>query len=337
MTITKSLVYPKLTSLKNLLLNVEDFYDLQILLKVGARELESHINKPIYNSFQIPKKKGGFRKILSPNDDLLQIQKQLNLYFQAIYLLVKPTNVHGFIAKPKGYEINHSIMSNAFVHTNKKHVLNIDLKDFFPSISASRVRKVLVNHIGLNDNQIADAIALLCTYQKSLPVGAPTSPVLANFTCLDLDKELLSYCSLYDITYTRYADDLTFSSQDYFNSETIKFIRSIIDKHHFIINEKKFRLLSSQSKQTVTGITVNEKLNVSRVYIRNIRAILHNIKIAGIEAATKKHYKVVFADSLLQKKLVSKLNGQIDFVGQVRGKEDVIYNKLKSSYLSISR
>ena len=331
MQITKSHIYPNLVILKNKLLRVTDFYDLQILLKVGGKELEYHINKPIYYSFQIPKKKGGNRKILSPNADLIKIQKRLNLYFQAMYLLVKPKEVHGFIAKPKGYELNHSIISNAAAHTNKKHVLNIDLKDFFPSISASRVRSVLVKHVGLNDTQITDAIALLCTYQKSLPVGAATSPVLANFACLDLDKELIAFCYLSDITYTRYADDLTFSSHDYLQSDCIKIIRGIIEKHRFTINEKKFRLLSSQSKQTVTGITVNKKLNVDRNYIRNIRATLHHIKIDGLLAATKKHYQVEFADTLLQQKLLHKLNGQINYIGQVRGTQDSIYLKLKQS------
>lgn len=318
----------KLMALKNEILSVEDFYDLQLFLKVDGRKLEDLINRPSYYTFEIPKKKGGTRKIQAPSADLLAVQKTLNHYFQAIYLIVKPKEVHGFINKPEGYEFTHSIVSNAQTHINKKHVLNMDLKDFFPSISARIVRQILVKHIGINDSQLADVLALLCTYQKSLPIGAPTSPALSNFACIEMDKELVDYCLRHNIDFTRYADDLTFSSNDYLTENVIQDLRIIINKHEFTINEKKFRLLSSKSKQTVTGIIVNKKVNVDRTYIRNIRAVLHHIKTEGIEEAAKKHYKVAIADQFVQQKLLFKLKGQIDFVGQVRGKEDGIYLKM---------
>jgi len=322
-------IVQKLMTHKNELLRVDDFYSLQLLLKAGGRELEFHINKPIYYSFEIPKKKNGTRKIQAPNVNLAALQRQLNFYLQAVYLLIKPKEVHGFIIKPKGFEVNHSIISNAAIHTNKKHVLNIDLKDFFPSISARRVRDIMEKHVGIQHAAIADALALLCTYKKMLPTGAPTSPVLSNFACLEMDKELAAYCLLKDIDYTRYADDLTFSCNDYLTENVIQDLRIIINKHDFIINEKKFRLLSSKSKQTVTGIIVNKKVNIDRAYIRNIRATLHHIKTEGIEAAAKKHFKVDIADIKLQQKLLFKLEGQINFIGQVRGKQDLIYLKLK--------
>ena len=321
-------IYQKLTALKNEILSVEDFYDLQLFLKVDGRKLEDLINRPLYYTFEIPKKKEGTRKIQSPSADLLAIQKHLNHYFQAIYLLEKPKEVHGFINKPDGYEYWHSIVSNAKPHVNKKHLLNMDLKDFFPSISAKTIRQILVKQIGINDSQMADVLALLCTYQKSLPIGAPTSPVLSNFACLEMDKDLANFCRSHNINYTRYADDLTFSCNDYLTETIIQDLRIIIGKHEFTINEKKFRLLSSKSKQTVTGIIVNKKVNVDRTYIRNIRAVLHHIETIGLEEAAKKHYKVVTADQFLQKKLLFKVKGQVDFIGQVRGKEDGIYMKL---------
>jgi RNA-directed DNA polymerase len=325
--------YQKLIALKNEILSVTDFYDLKLFLKVSGTQLESLVNKPCYYSFDIPKKKGGTRQIQAPSAELLSIQKRLNFYFQSIYLLDKPYEVHGFINKPEGYEFAHSIVSNAKPHVNKKHVLNMDLKEFFPSISAKRVRQILVKHIRINDSQMADVLALLCTYQKSLPIGAPTSPVLANFACIEMDKELADFCMVNSIDYTRYADDLTFSCNDYLTENVIQDLRIIINKHDFTINEKKFRLLSSKSKQTVTGIIVNKKVNVDRTYIRNIRAVLHHIKTDGLEEAAKKHYKVVIADQFLQQKLLFKLKGQIDFVGQVRGKEDEIYLKMKEFVL----
>ena len=303
MQIEDSTIVQKLTTHKNELLRVDDFYSLQLLLKAGGRELEFHINKPIYYSFKIPKKKNGTRKIQAPNANLAVLQRRLNFYLQAVYLLIKPKEVHGFIIKPKGYEVNHSIISNAAVHTNKKHILNIDLKDFFPSISARRVREIMVKHVGIQHAAIADALALISTYKKMLPTGAPTSPVLSNFACIEMDEELISFCSQHDISYTRYADDLSFSANHYFSSDVVNLIRAIITKYH-----------------------------LDRTYIRNIRATLHHIKTAGIEAAAKKHYQVDIADIKLQQKLLFKLEGQINFIGQVRGKQDSIYLKMKHSF-----
>ena len=314
------------------LMLVKDFFDLKQLLKISANELESHINQPIYYTFEIQKKKGGTRSIQAPNPILRDIQKQLNYYLQAVYLLVKPAEVHGFIIKPKGFELNHSIISNANAHVNKKHLLNIDLQDFFPSISAKRVKEILVKHLKIENSDIASAIALLCTYKKVLPTGAPTSPVLANFACMEMDEELIRFCSLCNITYTRYADDLSFSSNQYFTSDVVKAIRTIIIKYQFKVNEKKFRLSSSKSKQSVTGITVNKKLNVDRTYIRNIRATLHHIQKEGLVAATKKHFSTRDTADDKQPDLMLKLKGQINFVGQVRGKDDEIYLKLLNIY-----
>ena len=112
-------IYKSLFALKYEILRVADFYDLQNFLKVDGRTLEELINRPSYYTFEIPKKKGGSREIQSPSADLLAIQKQLNYYFQAIYLMVKPKEVHGFINKPEGYEYCHSIVSNAKPHVNK--------------------------------------------------------------------------------------------------------------------------------------------------------------------------------------------------------------------------
>jgi RNA-directed DNA polymerase len=296
---------------------------------VDPVKLNYHINKPLYYSFQVPKKSGGIRKIQSPNEDLKRIQKSLNYFLQLVYLSVKPNSVHGFVRKPGTKDVVFNIISNAAVHVNSKYVLNMDLQDFFPSIFAKQVRDVLLAEPFNFHSEIATLVALLGSYEKRLPTGSPCSPVLANMVCYEMDKELELYCLVNSINYTRYADDLSFSGNNYFEQNTIDQIKTIINKNQFTVNTKKTRVHSSCSQQTVTGLVVNQKVNVDRKYIRNLRAILHHWKLNGLEKATLKHFNGVY-DSL---KFINKIKGKIEFVGQVRGKEDGIYIKLKEKFI----
>jgi RNA-directed DNA polymerase len=160
--------------------------------------------------------------------------------------------------------------------------------------------------------------------------------VLSNIICLPLDYALSSYCENNQITYTRYADDLSFSSNKYFSEKCISEIRQIIKEQQFAINEKKFRINSRKSQQKVTGLVVNNKVNVDRTYIKTLRACLHNWKLSGLEHAAAKHYCVIMPSNEQQTQFVNKLKGQIEFIGMVRGKEDKIYLKLRKEEKSLS-
>ena len=327
--IDKTIVYELLA---NKFLSLKHTFEFANLLMVDPVKLNYHINKPLYYSFQVPKKSGGIRKIQSPNEDLKRIQKSLNYFLQLVYLSVKPNSVHGFVRKPGTKDVVFNIISNAAVHVNSKYVLNMDLQDFFPSISAKQVRDVLLAEPFNFCPEIATLVALLGSYEKRLPTGSPCSPVLANMVCYEMDKELELYCLVNSINYTRYADDLSFSGNNYFEQNTIDQIKTIINRNQFTVNTKKTRAHSSCSQQTVTGLVVNQKVNVDRKYIRNLRAILHDWKLNGLEKATLKHFNGVY-DSL---KFIKKIKGKIEFVGQVRGKEDGIYLKLKEKFISNS-
>ncbi|MDR2970614.1 MAG: reverse transcriptase family protein, partial [Bacteroidales bacterium] len=256
-----------------------------------------------------------------------------NYYLQAYYLWIKPEEVHGFVINPRYMEEHCNIVANAEVHTGKKHVLNIDLKDFFPSISARRIKALFSSPYFNYNEQIATALTLLTTYQAKLPTGAPTSPVLSNFVCLELDADLRSFCQENQLQFTRYADDLTFSSNTLIPQDTIQNIKQIIQKHGFEINEKKLRLQSSFRKQTVTGLTVNEKVNVDRKLLKKIRAMLHDLTTNGIEAATRRHFNLKEAATTKQRGIfIYRLEGYINFVGQVRGKYDTVYLKLMEPF-----
>jgi RNA-directed DNA polymerase len=223
-----------------------------------------------YQSFTIPKKSGGIRTILAPNNERKYLQKIINVCLQSLYT---PYNqAHGFIPK-------RSIVTNAKVHTNKKYVYNIDLKDFFPSISYHRINAVLskVKQFNLQAD-IASILANVCCYEGHLPQGAPTSPTLSNFVCISLDVKLYKLSSKLNFTYTRYADDITIScNENIFSDEFKSSIFDIIRQEGFEINPAKERLQLNnvlvdgqliRQHQEVTGITVNTKTNVPKIHPR---------------------------------------------------------------------
>ena len=308
------------------LLTLERPADLGRLLGMPLLELEELINHPQYTSYSIPKKKGGERRIAAPDGRLKVAQKRLNFFLQAYYLWIKPEEVHGFVINPRYLRKKCNIAENAAAHAGKKQVLNIDLKDFFPSISAKRVKQLFVSPYFNFAEPIANALALLTTFERHLPIGSPSSPVIANFVCLALDSDLREWAAANGWTYTRYADDLTFSSDTTISKDSILDTINVIGRHGFTINGKKLRLAASNRRQTVTGLTVNKQVNVDRRLLKKIRAMLHDLTANGVGQAARRHFGVQGeVGTRYQTKFMNRLEGYINFVGQVRGKDDALY------------
>jgi RNA-directed DNA polymerase len=316
-----------------ILLSIESAKDLCLLLKTYITEFESIINDPKYIQFKIGKKKGGKREISAPSKRLKQLQRHLNYFLQGYYLYAKPTGVYGFVINPTYLGKTCNIAENARNHVGKKYVLNIDLKDFFDSISAKQVKALFTSaSFGFTD-EIATALTLLTTYKGRLPQGAPTSPVISNFICMSLDADLHKFATENYLTYTRYADDLTFSSETKIESDTILDIINLIHKNRFKINERKLHQHSKNSKQTVTGVVVNEKVNVDRKFIKKTRAMLHDMIKNGVDIATRNHLKIEAELDEKQRSLfIHRLEGNIHFIGQVRGKNDFLYGHFKIQF-----
>jgi RNA-directed DNA polymerase len=296
-----------------------------------------------YKTFTIPKKSGGTRTILAPNKERKFLQKIFNICLQSLYT---PFNqAHGFIPK-------RSIVTNAKVHTNKKYVYNIDLKDFFPSISYHRVNAVLTKVKQFNlDPFIASIISNVCCHDGYLPQGAPTSPTLSNFVCISLDVKLYKLSTKLNFTYTRYADDITIScNEDIFTEVFKSTIFNIIKEEGFYINPAKERMqinnvlkdgILIRQKQEVTGITVNKKTNVSQKYIRQLKATLYNWEKHGYQIASMLHehfYKFSKGaernpDRIPRLELV--VSGRIEYLKMVKGAQDTTYLYFKMQYDSL--
>lgn len=238
-----------------------------------------------YATFEIPKKSGGFRTIKAPAGDLKEIQRRLAealANHQHQY-----QEVQGIQSRiSHAFEKEKNIITNAQIHRNKRFVVNFDLEDFFDSFHFGRVCGYFEKNRNFQlPKEVATVIAQLTCYQGALPQGAPSSPVITNLICEILDIRLLGLAKKYRLDYTRYADDLTFSTNDkVILSKWDDFYNEFLDvlsRSGFRINEKKTRVQYSNSRQTVTGLVVNKKLSVDHRYYKQVRAMAHALYSKG--------------------------------------------------------
>ncbi len=331
--------------LKTRFLTLRTIRDVARLLMIT----EEHLNylayyrrKGKYRTFTVKKRRGGRRTLAEPFPPLKLLQKRLLSVLSHVY---KPRSaVHGFTS-------GRSIAKNAQKHAGRRLVLNLDLLDFFPSVNFGRVRGMLLAKPYLLGGPAATVLAQLCCYKNSLPQGAPTSPIISNMICRGLDRELELLARKVRCTYTRYADDLTFSTDEaQFRHELIADshaepvvlgarLRSAIESHGFQINEGKIRIQSQAQRQEVTGLTVNSKPNVQRHYIRRTRAMLHAWEKYGHDAAER----VFIANDTKDRgpyhqrpKFGRVVKGRLDFLAMVRGNDDAVYLKFIKQYAALN-
>jgi len=276
-----------------------------------------------YRNFKVKKKSGGYRNVNEPLNQLFSIQKEFSLFF----LINRKNNDHSH-----GFELNKSIISNANKHVNKKIVLNIDLENFFSNISSSRIIDLLIENFNVSEIE-AIKIADLLTYKDSLPQGSPSSPIISNFICEKLDFELYKYCKRFNITYTRYADDMSFSfSFNKLPKLHVQNIISIIEQNQFKINKKKYRYYHRNTRQIVTGLVVNDKVNVKREFYKNLRAVLNNWKLKGFLETQLKFNERYGEDKNFQ----LTVKGWINFFGQVKGNKNPKFLFFQEQYKKLS-
>lgn len=313
--------------------------DIADLLEIDLKRLFYHIyivpKSVRYTQFDIPKRRGGLRTISTPSTALKIIQRKLNEILLQVY--EPKLSVHSFL-------LNRSILSNAKVHVGRRNILNIDLEDFFPSVNFGRVRGLFMGVPYKLNPTVATVIAQICCFSNQLPQGAPTSPIVTNMICAKMDSQLIQLAKSNRCDYTRYADDITFSTNlreipsdlailnNLGQLEIGTELNNIIEQNGFKINTQKTRLAKKNLRQEVTGITINKFPNVRRKYIRQLRAMLHAWEKYGYDAAQEEFYnnydkkhRSPFKQNPLFKQIVK---GKLEFLGMVRGKTDRIYLNL---------
>lgn len=228
-----------------------------------------------YKTFYVAKRDGGQREINAPCMSLKVLQRWV---LENILYKVRVSQYSlGFLKSENG----SPLVQCAERHKNNLYILKMDLKDFFPSVRRERVYKQFLQ-LGY-DKYASNLLANICTLNDKLPQGAVTSPYLANLVCYRMDIRIAGYCNKRDITYTRYADDLTFSCD---NRDMLRniygMIKKIVEDEGFLVNEKKTRFLTPKGHKEIIGVTVNDGvIKAPKEMKRKIRAMIHLAIISG--------------------------------------------------------
>lgn len=279
-----------------------------------------------YTDFTIPKKSGGVRLISAPGRLRKQLQRKLLPVLDGVYK-IGPA-VHGFA---KG----RSVRTNALPHESKGVVINFDLKDFFPSISFQRIRGVFLGHPFRLDWTVANILAQMCSLDGVMPAGAPTSPVLSNIICAKLDKRLSALAARLGGDYTRYADDLTFSFDrplaklssiamldEEGNPAVGASVSEIVTSEGFSINMEKFRIAAKGGRKAVTGLIVNEKVNVKRSWYLRLESTIYAVEKFGLHAVAARAFPQEEVPGVAPARLLRQIHGKVSYLRMIRGKGD---------------
>ena len=241
-----------------------------------------------YQQLRVPRRRRSDPRIVyEVNDKLKNLHK--NILVSIAAKVIFPEYVQGFVSK-------RSIVTNASLHLSRKYVLNLDIKNFFESIRIEKVfcvfKSLCCNH------EVASILARLCTLNECLVQGANTSPILANLVCVELDKELVEIGLEYDCSYSRYADDITFSGE---KIPKKKVISRCLEKYEFQLNPEKWKCQSRGKTQYVTGLTVFDGImprlpkQVKRhlrqeLYYANEYGLLSHLEKIGIQGESVAYY-----------------------------------------------
>lgn len=232
----------------------------------------SNSSKHFYRTFFIPKKDGKKRQIDEPLPGLKNIQR---------WILDEILNKLPVSKYAKAYTRGRSVKSNAYYHKNRKCIIALDIKEYFASIHFSKVFSFFLS-LGYTEH-VACVLSNICLLNNALPQGAPTSPALSNLCTKDLDDDLSAFVKGKQIMYTRYADDIAFSGNFIDIREFYNNVKRILNKHGFRLNYAKTRVLHKHQRQLVTGVVVNEKMQVSKDVRHMIRQSIYYIKKFGLQ------------------------------------------------------
>ena len=244
---------------------------LSEMLGMSVQELENF--SPQYKHAVIKKRSGGNRLLQMPNDETKRVQRLL------LDKLIGRYKTHVSCC---GFSKGLSIIDNARPHVGQETVIKLDIQDFFPNTAVERIREFFCK-TGWTDDA-ADVLTKLVVFDQGLPQGAPTSPAVSNVVNCFMDLRLDALAKKYGMTYTRYADDLTFSSEIYSRRDVHKILRItgvILKSCGYSLNKKKKRIIRKHRRQSVTGIVVNERLNIARPTRRWLRSVHHRLESGG--------------------------------------------------------
>lgn len=288
-------------------LNLLDYKDKNKYIKT-IYSISNNIENN-YKEYKIKKRNGNYRTIYEPNKILKHIQRKI------LSNILEDMKVSEYA---KAYHKNISIVDNAIVHVKSKVILKLDIVDFFDNIDFINVYK---NCFYSFPKSIGILLTNLCTYYGFLPQGAPTSAYISNLVMREIDYKIGLFCKEFNINYTRYSDDMTFSG-DFNPNIVIRKVRKLLYKLNIKINNKKIKVIYNYHSQSVTGIIVNEKMQANYKYRSKIRQEIYYINKYGISSHMKK------LNIKNKRKYINSLYGRIIYVLQIN-KDDIEFIKYR--------
>lgn len=280
-------------------------YEYEFLLAVSNEA--SHF----YKHYEVPKRNGGKRAIDEPLPSLKEIQSWIlsEILVPASRTMVSPV--------AKAFMPGKSLRENARFHRGRSKVVAVDIQDFFPSIGYGAVYGIF-QRMGYN-NPVSVMLARLCTLRGILPQGAPTSPMLSNLFFKDADQKIFHYCRKRDIQYTRYADDLIFSGNDLSQQHLISYVKMLLSSKKLMLNEKKTKVMGQGMRQNVTGVVVNEILQVPRTYRDKVRQEVYYCIKFGVASHMERVKKPHWVNT--PRRYLQHLLGKVNYVLQINPKD----------------
>ena len=291
-----------------------DFQHLAKLLGLKDEVLARIVNdsRSFYYNYSIPKRQGGYREISSPFPVLLEAQKWI---YQNI-LIKQPLHPNSM-----GFRQNISVVDNAKMHLNRPVILKMDIENFFPSIKLNRIISIFRN-LGYT-KKISYYLASICSLYRVLPQGGATSPAISNIITKRLDYRLSGLALKFDLKYSRYADDFTFSGKA-IPVRVIDYIESIVKDESFSINKNKTKLLNENKQKIITGISISSgKLTIPKKRKREVRKNVYHILSKGL-FVHQKHIKS--NDPIYLERLI----GYLHFWNHIEPKNEYVVNSLKA-------
>lgn len=300
--------------------NITHLSNLTLIKKnyiMQAATVSKH-SEAYYREFSIPKKKRHeTRTIFEPLPNLKNIQYWIlrNILYNI------PVSPYA-----KAYKVNVGLKQNLRFHKDQKKVLNLDIENFFPSIKIEVINNVFLQ-LGYSTT-VSKILSKLCALKDTLPQGAPTSPYLSNIVMIPFDEAVSQFCKNLKIHYTRYSDDLSFSG-DFDEVQVQSYVEEKLNQLGFNLNDRKRKLMHSSQRQIVTGVVVNEKIQLAKEDRKRLRQIFHYTDKFGFGSHLERQ-------NVSPKIYIDKLLGKINF-GLYLNKKDATLLRYKLFLLNYKR
>lgn len=303
--------------------------DLQNKLRIPKNDILMNAMNVKYYRFKIRKSNGTFREIEAPDLSLKHLQSKLNYYLQAIYYLNQTKASYGYIITPRNKKSNKNIVKNAAQHLGANYMLKVDFKDFFHQIKQKDILNIFKSKYFLFDTKTSNYLAKLSTYNNRLPMGSPVSPVLSNFYTIPLDTALYNWASKNNISYTRFVDDLTFSSKTTeFTQEHFNQINTICISHKLKLNTYKTKFYKENDIKIVTGLVLSDTVDIQPEFYKALDKNLQRLKAVSETSFLMNN----FQKNEFLKKFKQQVFGQINFIKTVEGHTSEIYKEYTQKY-----